>query len=152
MTRSEGFTLIELMIVVAIIGVLAAIAIPAYQNFIARAQVSEGINLTEGLKGPVSDYYGQSATCPTILQLGYNVPTDISGKYVASVNTMTESGSLCTILATFRASNVAAGLNTKTVKMILINTAAGTATGSTQWSCSSSDIEQKYLPKACTGI
>jgi type IV pilus assembly protein PilA len=61
----KGFTLIELMIVVAIIGILAAIAIPAYQNYTIRAQVTEGLNLADGFKTSVSEFYAQNGVFPT---------------------------------------------------------------------------------------
>ncbi len=60
----KGFTLIELMIVVAIIGILAAIAIPAYQDYTARAQLSEAMTLASGLKTKVSDIFSQDGSCP----------------------------------------------------------------------------------------
>ena len=60
----KGFTLIELMIVVAIIGILAAIAIPAYQNYTIRAQVTEGLNLADGWKTSVGEFYAQNGTFP----------------------------------------------------------------------------------------
>ena len=85
----KGFTLIELMIVVAIIGILAAIAIPAYQDYTIRAQVTEGLNLAGGAKTAVAEYFAQNGTWPTALvgnaagQLGFTAaPT---GKYVASI-------------------------------------------------------------------
>jgi type IV pilus assembly protein PilA len=61
----KGFTLIELMIVVAIIGILAAIAIPAYQNYLIRSQVTEGLSLADGWKTAVSEYFAQYGTFPT---------------------------------------------------------------------------------------
>jgi type IV pilus assembly protein PilA len=61
----KGFTLIELMIVVAIIGILAAIAIPAYQNYTIRAQVTEGLTLAGGWKAAIAEYYSQNGTFPT---------------------------------------------------------------------------------------
>src|ERR1700729_4551987 len=63
----EGFTLIELMIVVAIIGILAAIAIPAYQDYTIRAQVTEGATLADGVKVAMQDYYAQHGSWPTSL-------------------------------------------------------------------------------------
>ena len=63
MRKQQGFTLIELMIVVAIIGILAAIAIPAYQDYTIRAQVSEGLNLTGACKAAVTEYYQDQGTC-----------------------------------------------------------------------------------------
>src|SRR6202008_2247321 len=86
----KGFTLIELMIVVAIIGILAAIAIPAYQNYTIRAQVTEGLNLADGWKTAVVEFYAQNGTFPT-----GETPTGsattiaaagaTTGKYVSSV-------------------------------------------------------------------
>ena len=65
MKKQQGFTLIELMIVVAIIGILAAIAIPAYQDYTIRAQVSEGLNLSAGAKAAVAEYFMDSGNFPT---------------------------------------------------------------------------------------
>jgi type IV pilus assembly protein PilA len=79
----KGFTLIELMIVVAIIGILAAIAIPAYQNYTIRAQVTEGLNLADGWKTSVAEYYANNGTWPT--QANLTGSTASTGKYVSSV-------------------------------------------------------------------
>jgi type IV pilus assembly protein PilA len=88
----KGFTLIELMIVVAIIGILAAIAIPAYQDYTIRAQVTEGLNLADAVKTSVAEYYANNGTWPIGLMgpnpaLGYTA--DPSGKYVADITVAT---------------------------------------------------------------
>src|SRR5476649_1245503 len=81
----KGFTLIELMIVIAIIGILAAIAIPAYQNYTVRAQVTEGLNLADGWKTAVAEYYAQNGVMPTAANLTAAGLVASTGKYVTSV-------------------------------------------------------------------
>ncbi|HGJ8483050.1 TPA: pilin, partial [Neisseria gonorrhoeae] len=86
-TLQKGFTLIELMIVIAIVGILAAVALPAYQDYTARAQVSEAILLAEGQKSAVTEYYPNHGEWPkdnTSAGVA-STPSDIKGKYVESV-------------------------------------------------------------------
>ncbi len=152
MNKNTGFTLIELMIVVAIIGILAAVAIPAYQDYIARSQVSEGISLAAGFKGPIADFYGQSGSCPTFSDLGI---TSASGSYVSAMASGADSSGtgLCFISATFKSSGVSVGIQSKELKLILLgSTSTGGSAGASNWLCTSADIAQKYLPKMCTGI
>src|SRR5580658_8778704 len=90
----KGFTLIELMIVVAIIGILAAIAIPAYQNYIIRSQVTEGLSLADGWKTAIGEYfaqYGGFSNCSTAATAGClaMAATSSTGKYVSQVNNST---------------------------------------------------------------
>jgi type IV pilus assembly protein PilA len=85
----KGFTLIELMIVVAIIGILAAIAIPAYQNYTIRAQVTEGLNLADGWKTAVAEYYAQTGVFPAAADLTNGGQIASVGKYVQSVSSVT---------------------------------------------------------------
>ncbi|HFA3366058.1 TPA: pilin [Neisseria gonorrhoeae] len=86
-TLQKGFTLIELMIVIAIVGILAAVALPAYQDYTARAQVSEAILLAEGQKSAVTEYYLNNGEWPKDnASAGVaSSPTDIKGKYVQKV-------------------------------------------------------------------
>jgi type IV pilus assembly protein PilA len=145
----KGFTLIELMIVVAIIGILAAVAIPAYQDYIARAQVTEAINLMGGVKTPVAEFYADKGTWPTTTEF-QSLITTVSGKYVATLapNTL---GSGFEVMATFKATGVSAGLQSAT--MVL-------ATGNGQeWFCDDAGISTvggttpttalQYRPAAC---
>ena len=82
----SGFTLIELMIVVAIIGILAAIAIPQYQNYVARAQMSEALSLASGGKVALAEYFSTKGEFPDDnTDAGMETHTDIKGKYVTSV-------------------------------------------------------------------
>ena len=86
MKKQQGFTLIELMIVVAIIGILAAIAIPAYQDYTIRAQVSEGLNLSGGAKAAVTEYFQDQGAFPVNnTQAGLAPSANINGKYVSQV-------------------------------------------------------------------
>ena len=136
----QGFTLIELMIVVAIIGILAAIAIPAYQDYTIRAQVSEGLNLSAGAKAAVSEYYMDRGTFPTNnLLAGLSVNTTIAGNYVVSVTVV--SGVI----------TVAYGgqANAAIIGASLLLSPATTA-GAVNWDCSAGVIlVDKWLPAAC---
>ncbi|HEZ5188804.1 TPA: pilin, partial [Neisseria meningitidis] len=85
-TLQKGFTLIELMIVIAIVGILAAVALPAYQDYTARAQVSEAILLAEGQKSAVTEYYLNHGIWPgDNTSAGVATSSKIKGKYVEKV-------------------------------------------------------------------
>ncbi|MDH1430290.1 pilin [Comamonas aquatica] len=142
-TMQKGFTLIELMIVVAIIGILAAVALPAYQDYTARAQVTEALALAGGQKAAVSEYYADKGAMPANnSDAGIASSTDIKGKYVASV-TIGTSG---VITAQMAASGVAKGLEGKQLKLTPVVT-----NGSIDWKCAASatPIEAKHLPASC---
>jgi type IV pilus assembly protein PilA len=142
-SMQKGFTLIELMIVVAIIAILAAIAIPAYQNYLVRTQVSEGAVLTGGAKVAESEFYSNKGHFPNTPESAGlpSTPSSTNGKYVASVTT--EAGGSGIITATFgKDSNDA--INGKTFVLSPI-----TSSGSIAWSCTKSTVEPKYLPSSC---
>lgn len=153
MNAQKGFTLIELMIVVAIIGILAAIAIPAYQNYIARAQVTEALTLASGQKGAVADIYSQDGSCvnnSSAASNGIPIKTAIKGKYVAEVATggTGAAGGGCTITAKMNSTGVSTDIQGKELVLTMTNNG-----GSMSWECTSTGstkIDQKYLPKACT--
>ncbi|MGH8743914.1 MAG: pilin [Burkholderiales bacterium] len=139
----KGFTLIELMIVVAIIGILAAVAIPAYQDYTARAQVSESVELLAGGKTPYAEWFSDKGVWPTSSS---SVMGNTIGKYtrgIAQVNAGGSSG-LLTLMATMRntASNLVA------TKTMVLHTGDGGKT----WSCSdtaTATVLGKYRPAAC---
>ena len=140
MKKQQGFTLIELMIVVAIIGILAAIAIPAYQDYTIRAQVSEGLNLSGGAKAAVSEYTMDRGTFPTTnVMAGLSDDADISGKYVSAVGV----GANGVITVTY-GNDAHALIGGDTLLMT-----PETNPGSIEWVCTSTTIENKHLPAAC---
>lgn len=133
----QGFTLIELMIVVAIIGILAAIAIPAYQDYTKRAHVSEGLSLAAGAKTAVSEFYSTNNTWPANnASAGLATSTDITGNAVTEV-----AVDASRITVTFN-SKVDATSNT----LIMQGAASG---GAIVWSCKGGSVDAKYRPSNC---
>ena len=141
-SMQKGFTLIELMIVVAIIAILAAIAIPAYQDYLVRTQVSEGAVLTDGAKTAVAEFYSNTGRMPPgNTSAGLATATSISGKYVNDVDV----ASTGIITATFgKQANAAITGANKTFVLSPITNA-----GSIAWSCTKSTVLAKYLPTSC---
>ncbi|KQX98976.1 fimbrial protein [Rhodanobacter sp. Root480] len=141
-SMQKGFTLIELMIVVAIIAILAAIAIPAYQDYLIRSQVSEGAVLSDGAKTAIAEFYSNTGHFPSEnASAGLATAESISGKYVASVDVSTTAG---VIAAKYNKTNA----NTKIQDKVL-QFSAITHAGSIEWTCKSDDVDTKYLPTSC---
>ena len=154
-SMQKGFTLIELMIVVAIIAILAAIAIPAYQTYITKTQFAESQTVADGLKTPIVEYFNQTGNCPVIGgtavtngSLASNV-NSYSGKYVRSAsvgNANTGTTGLCPITITFGgAGSVSAPLVGNTVVFSATNSG-----GTFSWTCvPAAAILPKYTPAVC---
>ena len=141
MKKQQGFTLIELMIVVAIIGILAAIAIPAYQDYTIRAQVSEGLNLVGGAKAAVTEYFQDRGNMPsTNSTAGLADSNQIQGKYVDDVSV--GAGGIITVKY---GNSAHATIDQQAITM----TPDTTLSGSVQWNCAGSGIVNKHLPAAC---
>lgn len=140
MKAQKGFTLIELMIVVAIIGILAAVAIPAYQDYTVRARVTEGLSLASSAKVAVSENAMNGAAD---LSAGWTQPSATSN--VSSVAVASNTG-VITITYTSQAQNVSITLTPQTSGGALV---AGTVpTDSITWSCDTT-TDAKYVPAEC---
>ncbi len=157
--HSEGFTLIELMIVVAIIGILSSLAISAYQTYTVRAQIAEGINFAAGAKTPIVDAYTQAGVAPANrTAAGMSAaPTDTAGSYVSSVDIV--NGRIIVVMGGPRAHQAILG---QSFSVTPYETIGNVIT----WQCGNSaapagallqggdphvapTIDQRYLPASC---
>ncbi len=141
----KGFTLIELMIVVAIIGILASIALPAYQDYIARAQSTEGLTLASGFKPTVTEVYADTGSFTGINSGTNGIPTasTVKGKYIGSVSVANG-----VVTSTFiNTTGVSSDLKGKTVVL----TPTASAAGVIKWNCTSSATKKGVVPTSCRG-
>ena len=137
----QGFTLIELMIVVAIIGILAAIAIPAYQDYTIRAQVSEGLNLSAGAKAAIAEYFMDWGGMPANTgAAGLEAAANINGNYTTSV---TVTNGVISVLYGGTRANAQIQGDTLTLT-------PATNAGSIEWTCAvGAGLAPKHVPSVC---
>jgi type IV pilus assembly protein PilA len=134
----RGFTLIELMIVVAIVGILAAIAIPQYQEYTVRSRITEGLNLASSVKTAVAETFQSTAAMPTT-NASAGVSDTIASKYVTSVQVGASGAITVTYNNTVGGSQ---GGNT----IIFVPSASASAV---DWTCNTGTVEARYRPANC---
>ena len=148
----KGFTLIELMIVVAIIGILAAVALPAYQDYTVRAKMSEVILALSACRTSITEVYQSGGTAPGANNWGCE-NSGSQSKYVASIAT-DDNG-----VVTAKINNISTDVNGKLVTLTPLDsngaaaTAAKMGSGLSGWTCggTGTDVNKKYLPGSCRG-
>ena len=150
----KGFTLIELMIVVAIIGILAAIAIPAYQDYTVRSQVTEGLNLASAVETGAAEYFANVGSFPTTLTAA-GISSSPSGKYVSAIDlnggiTITYGNQVNSVVSTKTLGlNPYLSPNNDVVWVCGLHTAPTGSTAASGAATAATNVPDKYLPQTC---
>ena len=152
LSNQAGFTLIELMVVVAIVGILTAVATPVYQNFLIRSQVSEGLILTGAVKTALTEYYQINGAAPANNSVvGLPLSTDISGSFVSSVGIYRQNNTEAVVTIEYGNTANAA------IDGYVLDLIPTFGNGTTTWVCDNSDfggtganyVPNQYLPQSC---
>ena len=140
MNTQRGFTLLETMIVVTIVGTLASLSIPAYQEYIARGQVAEAVQLASAARAVATEHYALNGQWPEELPEGAAIE---SARYTAAIALVTEEGSpAATVTATLKEVGVQHDVQGKAIRFT-------TPDGGATWACQAVDIDERFLPQAC---
>ena len=146
-SMQKGFTLIELMIVVAIIAILAAIAIPQYETYITKTQFSEATTVATGVETDINLFWNQNGACPSNGANGFPAAISYAGKYVATATIgpgTAATGKTCDVTVAFKANSVSQPLQSASVLF------QGSQTGGNfTWKCSAAAVADKYKPETC---
>lgn len=148
-SSSDGFTLIEIMVVVAIVGLLASFAAPIYQQYVARAQVADGVSLTQRVRAAVEEYIVEQGTFPTDPADLARYDVQLSSKYVTSINLTPVAGTMASgeIVTQFRSTNVS--------RLIAGGSISYFRSPEGIWSClgegnGNTTLDQMLIPKQCS--
>lgn len=149
MIKNKGFTLIELMIVVAIIGILASIALPAYQDYIKRARIAEGLSVVMGLKSEITTHLATFGQFPSDLS-SLNITTNIQTKAIDNITGTSTTNSSGETVFRIQMDLVDSFFGGATGHLYLDANAGNTGQGSFHWKChADSTLPSKYLPQNC---
>ena len=148
-TRQQGFTLVELMVVIVIIGILAAIAIPQFANYAARTKVASVSVYQSAVRTDVTDFYAAEGELPDTLAELASIPSAINHDFIKTIAVSGTPKSDVSVVYTLDETKVGAGMTTAAAKVEYKGTVQGD--GSIAWTCdgAKTTVEDKFLPASC---